>query len=221
MINIPSSIRTKVVNLVDRLYDVWDDKDEFKKTLEELDDTLEQAMKLLPEKLEDAFSYDGYAELFLIANYEKSENLYFYTSGRGSYTASDVVKDLLKRKDKLGEKVLETVYTLIDSDFESVMNDNEDVDESRIDKIYSEFVNDMLNDNEFCQYILEELNKKGIITLYTYEDIREMNLPVSDIKEAFEVDFLEILDMDQDIYYEIKKTHNDREINVYFRFMFK
>jgi len=183
MINIPSSIRTKVVNLVDRLYDVWDDKDEFNKTLEELDDTLKQVK--LPRELENAFSYDGYAELFLIANYEKSENLYFYTIGKGSYTASDVLKDLLNRKDKLGKQISDFVYDWIS-------NEPDDDEE-------------MLNDDEFCQLMLEYLGQKNLITLYTFDDIRDMYLPVSNIKEAFVVDFLEILDMDQDIYYEIKK----------------
>lgn len=200
MINIPNSIRTKVVNLVDRLYDVWDDKDEFKKTLKELDDTLKQMMKLLPEKLENAFSYDGYAELFLIANYEKSENLYFYVDyydfyrnsipalfKKRPYTANDVLEDLLKRKDKLGKQISDFVYDWIRK-------------EPDIDEV-------MLGDDEFCQLMLEYLDQKNLITLYTLDDIRDMHLPASDIEEAFDIDFLETLKMDQDIYYEIKEHY--------------
>lgn len=194
MITIPNSIRTKVTKLVDRLYDMWDDKDEFKKTLEELENTLRQVK--LPKELDDAFSYSGYAELFLIANYDKSENLYFY-SGRGSYTASDVLKDLLQRKDKLGKQISDFVYDFV----------YDWIDHNWIDKEveYDEIINEILNDDEFCQSMLEYLNQKNLITLYTLDDIRDMYLPVSNIKEAFEVDFLETLDMDKDIYYEIKE----------------
>ena len=190
MITIPNSIRTKVTKLVERLYDMWDDKDEFKKTLEELEDTLRQVK--LPKELDDAFSYSGYAKLFLIANYDKSENLYFYTSGRGSYTASDVLKDLLQRKDKLGKQISDFVYDFV---YDWIDKEVE----------HDEIINEILNDDEFCQEMLEYLNQKNYIKLYTLDDIRDMYLPVSNIKEAFDVDFLEIFEMDKDIYYQIKQ----------------
>jgi len=142
----------------------------------------------LPKELDDAFSYSGYAELFLIANYDKSENLYFYNSGRGSYTASDVLKDLLQRKDKLGKQISDFVYDWIDKEVE-----------------YDEITNEILNDDEFCQVMLEYLNQKNLINLYTLDDIRDMYLPVSNIEEAFDVDLLEIFKMDEDIYYHINQ----------------
>ena len=191
MITIPNSIRTKVTKLVDRLYDMWDDKDEFKKTLEKLENTLRQVK--LPKELDDVFSYSGYVELFLISNYDKSENLYFYTSGRGSYTASDVLQDLLQRKDKLGKQISDFVYDWFDEEVE-----------------HDEITNEILNDDEFCQVMLEYLNQKNLIKLYTLDDIRDMYLPVSNIEDAFDVDFLEIFKMDEDIYYQIKQYLSDR-----------
>jgi len=151
-----------------------------------LENTLRQVK--LPKELDDAFSYSGYAELFLIANYDKSENLYFYNSGRGSYTASDVLKDLLQRKDKLGKQISDFVYDWIDKEVE-----------------YDEITNEILNDDEFCQVMLEYLNQKNLINLYTLDDIRDMYLPVSNIEEAFDVDLLEIFKMDEDIYYHINQ----------------
>jgi len=151
-----------------------------------LENTLRQVK--LPKELDDAFSYSGYAELFLIANYDKSENLYFYNSGRGSYTASDVLKDLLQRKDKLGKQISDFVYDWIDKEVE-----------------YDEITNEILNDDEFCQVMLEYLNQKNLINLYTLDDIRDMYLPVSNIEEAFDVDLLEIFEMDEDIYYQINQ----------------
>lgn len=151
-----------------------------------MENTLRQVK--LPKELDDAFSYGGYAELFLIANYDKSENLYFYNSGRGSYTASDVLKDLLQRKDKLGKQISDFVYDWIDKEVE-----------------YDEITNEILNDDEFCQVMLEYLNQKNLINLYTLDDIRDMYLPVSNIEEAFDVDLLEIFKMDEDIYYHINQ----------------
>ena len=158
-----------------------------------MENTLRQVK--LPKELDDAFSYSGYAELFLIANYDKSENLYFYNSGRGSYTASDVLKDLLQRKDKLGKQISDFVYDWIDNEVDWIDKEVE----------YDEITNEILNDDEFCQIMLEYLNQKNLINLYTLDDIRDMYLPVSNIEEAFDVDLLEIFKMDEDIYYHINQ----------------
>ena len=158
-----------------------------------MENTLRQVK--LPKELDDAFSYSGYAELFLIANYDKSENLYFYNSGRGSYTASDVLKDLLQRKDKLGKQISDFVYDWIDNEVDWIDKEVE----------YDEITNEILNNDEFCQVMLEYLNQKNLINLYTLDDIRDMYLPVSNIEEAFDVDLLEIFKMDEDIYYHINQ----------------